>query len=170
MPFARPVFTSKNKLSMPIKMTTPMSSVVNATREAIKESFNEIIDVLFYVGEEAVNEARLAHTYKDQTGNLTASIGYVVFTDGQPVRVGDFNTVRAPKGDGGQGKETGEGFARSLASEFPTGIALVVVAGMEYASFVADKGYNVIQSAELLSEKLAADMLSKLGIGKGGRK
>ena len=35
---------------------------------------------------------------------------------------------------------------------------------MRYASFVSAKGYDVLDSAELLAERLVPDMLKRLGL------
>ena len=42
------------------------------------------------------------------------------------------------------------------------GVALVVVAGMNYAAYVEAKGYNVLSSAEHLAERELPRMLEKL--------
>ena len=34
---------------------------------------------------------------------------------------------------------------------------------MNYAKFVADKGYNVLDSAEMLAEKLVKELQEKIG-------
>jgi len=150
-------------------MTTPMSSVIQATREMIEESMDDIIYKLAQAGEECVNEARNAGSYSDQTGNLRSSVGYAIFVDGQPYQIGHFDQVQGPKGNNGEGVQSGQEFALSLADEFPSGIVLVVVAGMKYASYVADKGKDVIQSAETFAEHRVPELLAQLGIGKGGK-
>ena len=135
-----------------------MSEMRRATQEAIGRMVAETVTMLSFAGEQAVNEARMAHTYRDQTGNLTSSIGYAVIVDGNPVEVGDFNPVLTAD----KGMETGREYAISLASEFPQGITLVVVAGMKYAKYVAAKGYNVLDSSELLARRIVPELLKDL--------
>ena len=54
--------------------------------------------------------------------------------------------------------------AERLAGEYPTGIVLIVVAGMKYAIYVADRGYDVLDSAEDLARREIPKMLEKLGL------
>jgi hypothetical protein len=49
-----------------------------------------------------------------------------------------------------------------LVSKFPKGIVLIVDAGMHYASYVSAKGYDVIDSAELLAQQLVPEILKRL--------
>jgi hypothetical protein len=49
-----------------------------------------------------------------------------------------------------------------LAPQYTCGIALIVVAGMEYAATVAAKGYNVLDSAELTAQALVPKLLQQL--------
>ena len=47
-------------------------------------------------------------------------------------------------------------FARAIAAEYPEGITLVVVAGMDYASIVNAKGFDVLDSAEIQVRQMIA--------------
>ena len=55
-----------------------------------------IVPLLDKAGAIAVDKAKSSKTYKDQTGNLTASIGYGVVVGGQVVSSGGFGS-----GEGG---------------------------------------------------------------------
>jgi hypothetical protein len=72
-------------------------------------------------------------TYIDQTTNLRNSIGYFIFQDGKLVRE---NTI----GDAIANRE----MVKDLV--IPKGIQLIGIAGMNYASYVESKGYNVISN------------------------
>jgi hypothetical protein len=126
-----------------------------------------------YVGEQVVNHARslpsmnpagLKHipphqpNYIDWTANLRSSVGYVVVVEGQVAKMSDFTPVK----NGTQGATDGKAFAMQLVSKFPKGIVLIVVAGMHYASYVSAKGYDVIDSAELLAQQLVPEILKRL--------
>lgn len=111
------------------------------------------------IGEQVLNVARSTNSYKDQTGNLRSSIGYVIAQDGKVVRASSFAQVK----QGGNGTEQGRSYAESLAAKFSQGIVLIVVAGMNYAAYVKKKGYDVIDGSELLAEKLVPQMLTELG-------
>lgn len=123
--------------------------------EAKLRRFNEateytLIQELMIIGEKAVNEARQHHAYKDQTGNLTSSIGYAIFKDGELVYISQFNQrYKSKKKNNEVGTAEGENYALSLASQFPQGITLVVVAGMNYAAYVERKGIGGMTGAEL---------------------
>ena len=147
---------------MGAKQITPMSVVEAYLDEQIERIEQLIIYNLSYVGEQCLTEARNTNSYKDQTGNLRSSIGYTIVKDGRVIRQSDFAVVRK----GSEGKSEGEQFARSLASKFPEGIVLIVVAGMNYASYVSAKGYNVLDSAELLADRLVPSILKQLGFTK----
>ncbi len=139
-----------------------MSEVEAYLDEQIERIEQLIIYNLSYVGEQCLTEARSTNSYKDQTGNLRSSIGYIIVKDGRVIRQSDFAVVRT----GSQGKSEGEQFARSLANKFSDGIVLIVVAGMNYASYVSAKGYNVLDSAELLADRLVPSILKQLGFTK----
>jgi hypothetical protein len=144
---------------MPIKRLTPQSEIDNHLAELIERKEQAIITHLRYVGERCINEARDAGSYRDQTGNLRSSIGYVVVKDGNIVQMSSFNKVK----NGEQGASEGGEFAKQLIGQFPKGICLIVVAGMKYAKYVSARR-NVLDSSELLAERLVPDILEQLGL------
>lgn len=144
---------------MPIKRLTPTTEIdryITGRVEALKKA---IVYNLCAVGEQVLNAARLTNSYKDQTGNLRSSIGYVVAVDGEIVQMSSFDTVK----EGREGSRGGKEYAMQLVRDFPHGIVLIVVAGMNYASYVSAKGYDVLDSSELLADKLVPQMLQQLG-------
>jgi hypothetical protein len=144
---------------MPIKRLTPESAIDNYIENLVERKTQVMIRNLCYVGEKCLNEARTNGGYYDQTGNLRSSIGYVVVVDGNIIQMSSFTKVKS----GSQGASDGQAFVKQLISKFPKGICLIVVAGMNYASCVSAKGYNVLDSSELLADKLVPQMLKKLG-------
>lgn len=54
--------------------------------------------------------------------------------------------------------KSGQTIAEKVGKE-TKGVALVVVAGMNYAAYVEAKGYNVLSSAEHLAERELPRML-----------
>jgi hypothetical protein len=114
---------------MPIKQITPREAIQKAIEEKVKNAREAIIERLLEAGEECINIARTSHTYTDQTGNLTSSIGYVVIVDGQIVHKSDFTVVK----NGFEGSASGKEYAESMSSMYPKGVVLVVVAGKNYA-------------------------------------
>lgn len=113
---------------------------------------------LIYVGELAVSESRQNHRYKDQTGNLTSSVGYCVLDNGKVVKESSFDIVKG----GGEGAAKGREFLHSLISENSSGLVLIVVAGMKYAAYVEAKNLNVLDSAEQLAEHLLPQLFKQL--------
>lgn len=144
---------------MPVKLTTPRSAFDMAIDEFTEQAENAIINILMYVGESCITEARDNGSYMDQTGNLRSSIGYVVVNNGKIVGMKVGEQVK----DGTEGKGKAESYMTRLASEHSTGICLIVVAGMNYAVYVEGRGKNVLSSAELLAERMVPQMLEQLG-------
>ncbi len=118
-----------------------------------------LIDMLSYLGEKCVNEARDFGDYQDQTSNLRSSVGYIIMVDGQVI-LGNFK--KSGKGtDGAAGMEDARSFATSLTGNYPKGYALIVVAGMNYAAYVETRR-NVLSTAEHLAQAQLPRMMSQL--------
>lgn len=144
---------------MPIRQITTMSEIDRYTEQKLKGLEQAVIRTLTYCGELCLNVARSTNSYKDQTGNLRSSIGYVVTVDGRIVNQSDFETVKK----GGDGSKQGAAFAKQLVRRFPKGICLIVVAGMDYAVHVKNRGYDVLDSSELTADRIVPYMLKQLG-------
>ena len=105
------------------------------TQQQKESLFEKILNSFIYAAEEFIVNARgqmqdhAMGTYKDQTTNLRNSIGYFIFFNGELVR--EKNEI---------------GTNRAEVEEFvnPDGFQLILIAGMNYASYVESKGYNVI--------------------------
>lgn len=144
---------------MPIRQLTPMSEIDRYTELQLERLRTALIRTLMFIGELVLNKARSTNSYKDQTGNLRSSIGYVIAVDGRVVKQSDFKTVKHGK----DGTDQGAAFAKKLVRQFPQGVCLIVVAGMEYAVHVKNTGYDVLDSSELLADRLVPSMLKQLG-------
>lgn len=142
---------------MKIECTTPMSAIQAAMEAEMERIRTVVLRRLMRAGEEAVNIARGADKngkdWTDRTGNLRSSIGYVVVDNGKIVRAGGFQG-QGPEG-GGKGQSYAETLAAQMAGEQS---ALIVVAGMHYASYVADKGYDVLDSATTIAKKVINEL------------
>lgn len=143
---------------MPIEQLTPMSEVEDYLETQIERLRNVAIRNLAYVGERCITASRIGGSYTDQTGNLRSSTGYTLIEDGRIINVGGFEIERK----GGDGAKSGETYAKKIASKYPKGLVLIVVAGMNYAAYVSAKGYDVLDSAELLAEQLVPELMKKL--------
>lgn len=133
-----------------------------------------IIVRLNYLGTECVRLARSLDTYKDRTGNLRNSIGFVIVYNGLILQE---NFEKVTDGDG-SGAQTVDGqvaektdplavareLAETEAENYTKGYALIVVAGMNYAAAVEANNYDVLTSAELYAKDKAPEILKKLKI------
>ena len=148
-------------------MTTPMNEIRAYLQREVQRNVQRVIATLQYIGEKVVNQIRTSDIseWTDQTGNLRSSIGYIVAVDGSPVGSSKFERVDGPKRDTTEedGSAMGRQYAESLCALYPKGIALIVVAGMEYASYVeAMENKVVLAQAEIEAQKMALDMIQKL--------
>lgn len=140
---------------MGIKRTTSEKAVLGALLATAEAQRKLVLTDLGYIGESAVRHARQNHSYKDQTGNLTSSIGYVVYEDDKPIQMSQFERVVGTDTNTQQnGSEVGRQFAEQVAKVAKQKHKLVIVAGMEYAEAVQAKGYEVLQGAIILAKNL----------------
>lgn len=117
-------------------------------------SFNQtIIKSLAYMGQLAADKARKEGEYNNWTNNLRSSVGYVVVHDGVIKHTNFRKSGNGTLGNGDEGQLVGEILAIDLSKEFKEGFALIVVAGMTYASYVESRGKNVLTSSEHFAEK-----------------
>ena len=109
-------------------------------------------------------EARNNKGYMMQTGALTSSTGYQVFVDGVAIH-SQFDAASGAESEAAtKGIKAGQALAEQIGKD-TKGVALVVVAGMNYAAYVEARGYNVLSSAEHLAERELPRMLEKLIAG-----
>ena len=141
----------------------------NFTKDDVRKRFdaflNEIekkqIARLQRLGEMCLVEARTNKGYMMQTAALLSSTGYEVFVDGVAIH-SQFDAASGAESNAAEtGIKSGQSIAESIGKG-TKGIALVVVAGMNYAAYVEAKGYNVLSSAEHLAERELPRMLEKL--------
>lgn len=150
-------------MAITFKVLTPPEQIGQWVAEQVERLEQALVRNMCVIGEQVLNAARSTNSYKDQTGNLRSSLGYVVAIDGEIVSMSDFTVVQGPKGNNGDGAKTGKDYVLEVLRKFPQGIVLLVVAGMKYAACVSAKGYDVLDSAQLEADKLVPQMLQKLG-------
>lgn len=158
-------------VSMPLTTKTSSAEIKVYLDEAVKVVLEDVMEELAIAGEVAVNAARERGSYTDRTGNLRSSTGYILARDGEVHTsssfakiIGGFNPKNVPLDGDEQGRTLAEGLAKELSKD---GFALIVVAGMEYASYVSDKGYDVLDSAELEARRRLEERLPKVGASIG---
>ena len=144
-----------------------VGDIAKQMNTSVEKVVQAVIKTMEYVGENCVRVARQQGNYNDITGNLRSSIGYVVLRAGKIVKRSTPSAYSGPKGDGSQGQKEGEEFLAKLVGDYPTGVVLIVVAGMNYAVYVeAIHGRDVLTSAQLKAEQLVPELLAKIGIKK----
>lgn len=152
---------------MGIEVKMDMRKIREYLNREAQRHLQRTITLLQYVGETVVNNIRTSHisNWTDQTGNLRSSIGYIISVDGQPIGMSDFSKVVGPKPSESaeDGTQAGKDYARQLASLYPKGIALIVVAGMEYASYVEKRdNKTVLAQGEVETRRLVEQMIREL--------
>jgi len=134
---------------MGIKAKFTYSDIERAINKDLISIEKNILSIMSRVGEEFVSDAKNAVNispsafpkgdYTDQTANLRSSIGYFILRDNQIVSENVSGTM------------SGTSKARNVLTQigYKSGYRLVGVAGMEYASNLESRGYNVITSQQL---------------------
>lgn len=119
-----------------------------------------VLNAYNLAGLEFVREARSTTTYKDITGNLRSSIGYILLNNGKVIEenfeASDVGTIRS------EGVVEGIFFAQGIAEDYTRGIVLICVAGMDYAAAVESKGYDVITGSSLNLQTRIKELLAQL--------
>ena len=166
--------------------------VADAMDEKIKYLENTIkFQFINAIGPMTVVNAREKSTFRDQTGNLQSSMGFVLAKDGKILETGGFTQIhgngenmaivsfknkegkevnfhaKGISGDGHEGLVNGKQYAEELAGNAGKGYALIIVAGMNYAGYVESKGFNVLTKTGTYLESevkgMIDDVLKKTG-------
>lgn len=149
--------------------TINMGIKPNFTRADVQKRLDAFVEMvrkkqitqLQRLGEMCLIEARNNKGYMMQTGALLSSTGYTIFVDGVALH-SQFDAASGAESNAAQnGIKAGQALAEKVGKE-TKGVALVVVAGMNYAAYVEAKGYNVLSSAEHLAQRELPQMLEKL--------
>lgn len=119
----------------------------------------QIIIQLQYLGQECVSRIRgrgQSESWIDRTGNLRSSIGSAVYENGKKKLATAFESVFG----GQEGSEAGKRMIDALAKEYSQTYAMVVVAGMDYASYVENmNGKDVLASTRLWAESVIGERI-----------
>lgn len=146
---------------MAIRMTTPASEVDKILYKAFEILKNEIRNHLAKLGEECIAKIRdrsKKESWIDHTGNLRSSIGYAVYGYGIKQIESAFQIVR----NGNEGSTEGRKMISQLGTEYSHTYALLVVAGMNYASHVeALENKDVLASTELWAKSIVDTRLKR---------
>ena len=139
---------------MDVNLKINTKDALSALQRLEEDIDKAIFENFAYEGEKLVALTRdrsAEDSWKDQTGNLRSSIGYVVGKDKEDKLLSTYKTVKS----GTEGSQKGKEYAKELASK-QDGWSLHIVAGMEYAEVLEKvRGRNVLASARA---KLAEDI------------
>ena len=130
-----------------------IEGIIKQLKEDIQKKREEVAAELSIVGEKVVNGILNGETssWNDQSGNLRSSVGYIVTIDGQIESEGGFRRFA----DADEGPSKGKAYARTLAPQYSEGVALIIVAGMEYAAYVeAMENKTVLAQGEIETKRL----------------
>lgn len=134
---------------MGIRMTTTASELNAFLSEALSIYKGYLLKALAKLGEECTVRIRnrsAKESWIDHTGNLRSSIGYAAYNTGKKFLESTFPQVL----NGIEGSSKAKTMIADLAKEYSKVYALVVIAGMEYASNVEDiNGKDVLASTEI---------------------
>lgn len=119
--------------------------------ETVREVF---LDRLERIGIECVSKVREGGTYGNVTGNLRSSIGFCVLCDGKVYRSSEPKAFKGKKGTGSGGVSQHDKVISSLCKDYSKGIYLFVFAGMHYARYVENMGFDVLTAAKALLDAL----------------
>lgn len=96
--------------------------------------------------------------WMNRTGNLRSSIGAAVYENGEVFFTTTFKQVLG----GSRGSAEGRNLISSLASQYRDVVAMVVVAGMDYAEKVeALESKDVLESTRLWAESVVIERLEE---------
>lgn len=153
---------------MPITPTFSLKDVEQRFQDYRNAIVKAQINRLMMLGEKCITYARNVPPEKgflNHSGNLRSSMGYMVFVDGVAVHSSTFEKVPSvnnpPEGTEYNGSETGKNLCESIGKD-TEGVALVCVAGMNYALYVESKGRDVLSGAENLAKEELPKMLEQL--------
>ena len=138
---------------MALKWKNPqeLDRYIQQVEEACKKAaFNTMAKLGEKMLKDARNDVSKLRHFTDRTGNLRSSIGYVVIQDGQIVFDAYSDPVSPAPGyekesNPAQAQAESRQHAELLASTLDSSKTwLIFVAGMNYASYVEAKGFDVI--------------------------
>ena len=130
---------------MGIRMSTSEVKMKSFLNRAAKYLQTTILKALSKLGDECVVKVRdraETESWINQTGNLRSSIGFATYDRGKKYMMSTMSTVLKGK----EGSAAGKKMIDELAKEYANVYALVVIAAMEYASYV-----EAVESKDVLA-------------------
>jgi hypothetical protein len=119
-------------------------------RELIREIDERVLVAFERASLKAVTWAKENKGYTVRTGSLSSSTGYQLYKGGVLISEMFKESATGTDKDGAKtkGVEAGKQAASSRAAQLGSHICAVIVAGMPYAVYVEQKGFDVLTGAE----------------------
>lgn len=135
-------------MAVSIKAKFTKADVQKMVQQQAEKLEKAVLSGLQRVGEKFVSNARNKGSYKDRTGNLRSSAGYVILKNGIQLTgmVNDLNRK----------------VINEVAAKYPKGYVLIGVAGMNYAAAVEAKGKDVISASVLIAGTDLNQMMNQI--------
>lgn len=127
------------------EITTDMKALSVQIEKEIENQTIKHLSMILHRAIELVRTKMLNTAYQDHTGNLNSATGFIIYKDGKVVHK-DFR-----ESDIGTDKVTGlkEGLNIALNElRESKGWGVVLVSGMEYASWVESRGFEVLRGTQ----------------------
>lgn len=149
-----------------LELVTDMKALM---AEVEKKANEEILKKLIQAGDLAIDKIRKKmgrQPYQDQTGDLRSSTGFIIYHEGK-IMYKNFKVHSGGSGTEKEKEKAAELGLRLANAEYRSrlGWGIVVVSGMEYASWVQSKGFDVLSSTQNnMSGKHLKDALKEIGL------
>lgn len=143
-----------------IKRITPQSAIDRYIQQCLKVKELHVVNTLIDIGNRVVSEIRKRADYDNYTGNLRTSTRCGVVLRGKLIYT---SPVKLELPTALDGYRDSENLLHKIADKYPFNskntLALIVVAGMHYASLVSANGRDVLDSGYILSKHLISKLL-----------
>jgi len=127
------------------EITTDMKALSVQIEKEIENQTIKHLSKILHKAIELVRTKMLNTAYQDHTGNLNSSTGFIIYKDGKVVhkdfRESDIGTDKV------SGLKEGLNIALNELRE-SKGWGVVLVSGMEYASWVESRGFEVLRGTQ----------------------
>lgn len=142
------------------EIVTDMNKLAAEIQQEIDAETLKHLAKVLNVAIEKVRKKMETTPYQDHTGNLNSSTGFIIIKDGKVVHK-DFR-----ESDKGTDKTTGlkEGLSLALAElRESTGWGVVLMSGMDYASWVQSRGFDVLLGTTLNLDAILKEAFDEIG-------
>ncbi|WP_062699382.1 hypothetical protein [Chryseobacterium indologenes] len=134
-------------------LTLDSSGFERHITQVVQNTEAKMVQILADAGRTIAAAARANGNYRDVSGDLRNSNGFLLMIDG---------VIKAEEFLSGNGGSKARSLALQVADTSIDTICLVVVNGMDYASKVESRGNDVLTSAEQFAKRTIPQMLQQL--------